>query len=111
MVPGGQPSPPLREISRLVILKMYSFRLQPPYGKRLEKNEFAQQRYAHPISICSPSQLCMMVSLPRKLLNSLINYRKMSNVFTSKRTNFAHQVFKSRKKRANNTYRLFQRRH
>lgn len=42
MVPGGQPSPPLREISRLVILKMYSFRLQPPYGKRLEKNEFAQ---------------------------------------------------------------------
>lgn len=42
MVPGGQPSPPLREISRLVILKMYSFGLQPPYGKRLEKNEFAQ---------------------------------------------------------------------
>lgn len=45
MVPSRQPSPPLREISHLVILKMYSFRLQPPYGKRLENNEFAQKRY------------------------------------------------------------------
>ena len=35
LVPGRQPSSPLREISRLVILKMHSFRLQPPYGKRL----------------------------------------------------------------------------